>query len=463
VVTGSIQTIGSDLRLTMNLVSMESGTPRQLDSFVMDVRLIDIAMLQDHMVSKLAEMMKVDIPPGAAQAVTAGNTSFSEAFGSYVRGVGYLQRYGDLANVDLAIDAFKRATQEDPTYALAYAGLGEAYWWKYHLTKDKSWLAPAIDNCNRAAELNDGLAPVQVSLGIVHNGTGGYEEAVSHFQRAIDLDAGNVDAYRGLAAAYQNLGKFEEAEAAFRTAIATKSDFWAPHNVLGKFYLRRGRYDDAVREFQEVATLTPDNVWAYINLGATYYYMERWPEASDMFRKAIDIKPMSAAFSNLASIEYIQGDYAGSARTYLKALAIDNGKYSTWANLGNAYYWSPGERDKAAEAYRRARELAEQQRNVNPRDASVLAALASYDVMLGDKAAARTHIQQALAIAPSDLYIDYWAAHTYEQLGERDKALDWMGKAIDAGYAVAEIERDPFMEEIRKDSRYRQLVEKQKD
>jgi serine/threonine protein kinase/tetratricopeptide (TPR) repeat protein len=457
-ITGSVQPIQEGVRLTMNLVSVASKTPRQLSSSVTDVRMMDIAMLQDKTVREMVGMLDVQLAPGAQEALAAGNTDVSQAFADYVRARGYLQRHEDPSNIDLAIDNFTRAIKQDPSYALAYAGLGEAYWLKYDATKNKTWIDPAIENCNRAAALNDELAPVHVSLGIIDDGTGRYEEAVTHFQRAIELDPASVAGYRGLARAYADLGRLDEAEATYRKAIETKPDYWAAHNDLGLFLYGQGRYRDAVEEFREVARLTPDNVWAYLNLGAAFWYLERWEEASKMFRRAIDIKPSRAAYNNLASVEYILGHYAEAAKMYLEALAIDNGRYGTWANLANSYYWAAGERDKADGAYRRAREIAEGQLKVNPRDANVLVDLASYNVMLGDDQAARARLEEALAIDSDDLFVEYAAAHTYEQLGERDKALEWIGKALAKGYPVGEITRDPFMQKLKEDERFEQLL-----
>jgi Tfp pilus assembly protein PilF len=85
--------------------------------------------------------------------------------------------------------------------------------------------------------------------------------------------------------------------------------------------------------------------------------------------------------------------------------------------------------------------------------------IASYHVMLGDDGAARERLKQAVAIDSDDLFVIYGAAHAYEQLGERDKALQWMEKALDMGYPVGEITRDPFMQKLNEDERFLRLLE----
>ena len=65
-------------------------------------------------------------------------------------------------NVNKAITLFGKALVKDPNYALAYAGLGDAYATKYFLTKDPQWVAEATRNAGRAVQLNSQLIPVRV-------------------------------------------------------------------------------------------------------------------------------------------------------------------------------------------------------------------------------------------------------------------------------------------------------------
>jgi serine/threonine-protein kinase len=426
VVTGSVQQLGDGIRLTMNLVAVGEEAPRQLRSSVIDVRMVDVALLQDRTVAKTAEMLSVELAPQTKRALAAGGTDDSEAFRFYVLGRGYLQRYEQADNIDTAIHNFVKALLHDEDYALAYAALGEAYWRKYNKTLDTQWIEHAVTNCRRAAELNDLLGPVHTTLGMINRGTGEYEEAILEFDRALALEPTSAAAYRGLAGAYADLRRIEEAEATFRKAIDMKPDYWAGHHDLGNFYLRHGRYEDAAGAFAEVVRCTPDNIWGYNNLGAAYWYLERWPDAREMFRRSIEVEPNRSACSNLGIIEYINGDYAEAAKRFKQALELDEARYTTWANLGNAYYWMPEQRDEAYASYRRAAELAEAQREVNPRNAELLASLASYYAILEEDAKALILLEQAQAIAGDEIDVVYFSGHTYEQLGDRSKALKWI-------------------------------------
>lgn len=180
--------------------------------------------------------------------------------------------------------------------------------------------------------------------------------------------------------------------------------------------------------------------------------------ARRMFLRSLDAEPNHRAYTNLAALYYMGGGYAQSAAMCEQALKLNDSAYKTWSNLGNAYHWMPGKRDQAMQAYRRAAELAEKQRALTPRDPSLLSGLAGYYAVLGEKERARALIDESLAIAPKNPRVLYFAGHACEQLGQRDEAFTWIGKALDNGYSVSDAERDPFLHEMRKDERFAQMV-----
>jgi serine/threonine-protein kinase len=176
-ITGSAQQSANRIRLTINLV--DAITLRQLDARSIDTETHDITVLQDGVVLEVADMLEMKLPAPARRALAAGETREPDAYQFYMQGRGYLQRYEILENVETAIDLFKRALAQDPKYAQAYAGLGEACWRKFELTRDPQLAEQAKQNCKTALELNDTLASIAVTLGMIEAGTGQYEQAIA--------------------------------------------------------------------------------------------------------------------------------------------------------------------------------------------------------------------------------------------------------------------------------------------
>ena len=456
-VTGSVQRRGNTVRLALNLV--DAQTLRQVGSKVVDGHEADLSVLEDGVAGAMLDMLDVSIQPGDRQQLGAGGTKVARAFELYLQARGTLEGVqSGSGEPQQAVKLFTQAIALDPNFALGHAGLARAYLATYRINKDPRWVDQAVLSARRAAELDDQLAEVHITLGQIHRETGKYEDAVHEFQRALLIEPRNSDALTGLAPAFEALGRSAEAEATFTSAIALKQDYWAGYAYLGRFYYRHGRYEDAQKQFQKVISLAPGNFLGYSNLGAVYFALERKPEARDMFERAVAIKPNYNALSNLGSLYFAEKRFREAASMYERALAIDDREYTLWGNLGIAYHHLPGQQAKSRAAYSRAVELAEQQRTVNPRDVSLLIDLAGYYGMLGRRAQGLALLEQVVETAPTDTDSMAAIASSFEDLGERGRALEWFGKALRAGYPRAQIEGSPELRELRKDPRFAAML-----
>ena len=388
------------------------------------------------------------------------SSAHPDAYQYYVRGVGYLSEYQSADSLQAAVSLFRAALDRDPNFARAYAGAAEAYWRLFQESKDQAWIPKAIEAAHHAAQLDDNLAPVHTTLGLIYQGQGKYDDAVKEFQRALELDATSDAAYRGLASSYEAAGKNADAESAYRRAIDIRKDYWGGYSALGAFYVKTARYDDAATQFRRVIELAPENVRGYTNLGGIYVLQGKLPQAEETLQKSLSIEPNYRAYANLAKLFFDQGRYSESAGMFEKALQLNSNDARVWRNLGDAYYWTPGQREKAKAAYEHAGGLLDAQRKINPQDAQLMVELALCDSMLGKTAPALALLGQARRLAPSDPEIMFRSAEIHEQGGDHASALDWLDKAAQAGYSVADIRHDPTFQGIRDDPRYQQIVQK---
>ena len=459
-ITGSVQRLETGLRVTMNLV--DAATQRQLTSRLLDDPMTNLSVLQDEAVVQLASMLNVQLKPDAHRVLRAGNTTVPRAYELYLKGRGNLLRFDKAENLNAAIDFFGQALKVDPNYALAYAGLGEAYLQKYRATKDVQWVALARNNCSRAAALDDILAPVHITLGLLHNETGKYEEALAELQKALDLDPVNADAYRWRAKAFMALNRLAEAESTYKKAIETKPDYWAGYNALGGFYYRYGRYDDAIREFRKVVELTPKNATGYLNLGSTFFYLSRRKEAIAMFERALAIEPQYSLYANLGTLYYHEERYREAAQMYEKALQLEDSDFKVWGYLAAARTYTHDTAERIVEATRQAIARADEQRKLNPRDPDVISSLAGYYIRSGDRQQGRMLLREAVGLRPEEVLIQYEIGCLFELLNQRDSALVWIGASLKQGLSFEEVESNPELQSLRADSRFQKLVEAKK-
>ena len=143
---------------------------------------------------------------------------------------------------------------------------------------------------------------------------------------------------------------------------------------------------------------------------------------------------------------------------YEKALVIKGTDFRLWGNLGVAYHFSD-QATKAKEAYTQAVKLAEQQRNVNPRDARLLIDLAGYYGMLGERGRGLAMLEPVLKAPPTDADSMAAIGQSFEDLGERERALEWIGRALKAGFPVATLEEGPALRDLRSDARFKRLID----
>ena len=356
-------------------------------------------------------------------------------------------------NLDKAIDSLKKIVNEDPNFALGYAALGRAYFLQYRTTRDSSLVERARDASNRALALDKQLAPVHVTLGLLHNITGHSALAMQDVQQALQLDGRSAEAYAAQADVYRSQGRNKDAEAAIQKAIDLAPDDWRWPEQLGILYHETGRMPEAAAQYKKVTELTPDNAIALTNLGIAYYRQDRFSEARNALEKSIHIQPRFSSYRTLGSLLSVEGKYSEAAVMYQKAVDLNPSDYTTWGNLGSAYLRS-GDKDKARSAHERAIALAERSRTENRNEPLLLANLAGYYATVGRADRSLTLLRQAIALAPDNPDIVCKVGETYEVLGHRDEALRWIARALELGFSPEIVKRGPEFAALRSDPRF---------
>jgi eukaryotic-like serine/threonine-protein kinase len=458
VLEGSLHSSGNQVRVTYTLV--DAKTNRQLHAETVDADVSDAFAVEDRVVDGTLHMLGLDIRSNDRVVLAAHGTGEPSAYDQYLRGRGYLLDYHKPENIDSAISAFNRALTLDPKYAEAYAALGRAYWLDYqedHGGRDLIDKARAA--CDQAVASSPNLAEGHTCLGNVYRATGEYEKAVAQLQEATAHDPTSDDAFRGLADTYQKLNKPGEAEATFRKAISLRPQYWAGYNWLGFFYSQQGRYDDAAKMFKEVVSLAPDNFRGYSNLGGIYALQGRYQDAIAVLEKSVALRPTVEAFDNLGNAYFSMRKFDQAASTFEQGLKLDQTSWLSWGNLGDAYYWVPGKRPDAENAYRRAIELVNDKLQVNPKDSRALAFRATYLAMLDRKNDATASLQQALKISPKDPDVECRAALVYNHFGDEGQMLESLRKALAAGVTSAWVRDTPDFDHLRGDSKLQSLLQ----
>jgi eukaryotic-like serine/threonine-protein kinase len=456
VLEGSLHKSG--LQVRVNYILVDARTRRQIRTESLTLAAMDSFAAEDAVVNGAVHMLELEIQGPQRQALESHGTQVAGAYDYYLQGRGYLQNYDRVENLDSAIKVFERALALDPSYALAYAGLGDAYWKKYVSNKEPSWIEESRTACQQAIRLDAEMSSAHVCLGTLSAGTGNYQEAASEFERAAESEPTNDGAFRGLADAYEHLGKLEEAEKTYRRAIELRPHYWAGHNWLGVFYYRQARFREAAEMFNQVVALAPDSFRGYSNLGAAYVEQGRYADAITALQRSIAIRASDYGYTNLGNAYFFLRRYEEADRAYEQAVKLTERNSLLWWNLGDGYYWTPEKRSQSAEAYRQGIALAQEDLQINPNDSYSYGILAICHSMLGEKKQALNALQRGLRLSPSDPSLLFQAALVYNQFGQSDEAIDWLKKARAAGYSQSRIRDYPNFDALWANPRSQELL-----
>ncbi len=456
-VSVSLEQANDLVRASYNVTDAKSGRNLAGDSITAPIS--DLFTIEDKLTNGVATALQLPLRSEEKQALDAHSTNSSEAYQYYVQGRGYLQDPRKTGNLTSAEIVLKQALKIDPNYGQAEAALGQTYWLRYDMAgKQKQWIAQAERACEKGTELGNAGAEGHMCLGLIEDGTGQYEKAAEQFQQAVQLDPTNDAAYRGLAGAYQRLNQPDKAEETYKRAISLRPQYWRAYHALSVFYWSRAEYEKAVAMSTKATELDPDSYLAFNGLGAALLFDGKDEDAVTAFEKSIAIRPNLNAYNNLAIAQFHLHRFKDSVRNYKEALKVDDTDYQKWGNLGDSYYYS-GDTADAAEAYRRAIPMAEQQLKVNPRDPNILGDLASYHSMLGHREQALSYLDRSLQLGQGDKELLLNAAVVYNQLHETGPALEWLGKALAAGYSRSVVATGAPFDNLHDNPRYQALMQ----
>jgi serine/threonine-protein kinase len=446
VVKGSVERDGRDVRLNVNLI--DTKNLRQIGSADLEDQAGDLSTLQNEAVARLAQLMNISVTAGMLS--NTGGTVNPAAYEDYLTALGHMQRYDKPGNLELAITALNSSVRTDPRFALGYAQLGEAYRLKYRIDQNSRWLDEALANCQKAAELDNRMPAVYVTLGQIHEAGGKHDLALQEFQHALTLDPKNAAALTGLAHAYENSGRVADAEAAYQKAAALRPNEWDGFNNLANFFDRHGKYTEAIAQYQHALELTPDNAQVLLNMGGAFVDSgdpALISKAEAALQRSIALNPSYGAYANLGFLYNQQRRYPQATAMLEKAISFNDQDYLVWQGLVSSDEWLK-QPQKAEDARRHEIPLLEQAIQLKPQDGAAHGLLADLYAGEHQPEKALSHIQSAVALAPDDAQNLETIADAYVNLGDRRQALAYTQRALKHGATSDQLKVDPELQPI---------------
>ncbi len=319
---GRVQRSGDRIRITVQLVQTENGSPVWAESF--DEQFTNIFAVQTAISERVSRALALQLTREQRQQLVKDYTQNSEAFQEYIRGRYYWNKQS-LEEMKKAIAHFQRAIDIDPTYALAYAGIADCY---IVLSTPQIFLGAAWerDNFNKAKaaarkalELDDTLAEAHTSLGAALAREDD-EAAHREWDRAIELNPNYAITYSFYTVDLIGDGRLEEALEKIKRAREIDPLSVAFNTSHGMVFYRLRRYDEAIEQLRQAIEMNPNSMRAHWGLGLSY-------EQKGMYKEAISEFERCVSFSNggplaLAALSHVYAvsGQRGAAQKILRQL-----------------------------------------------------------------------------------------------------------------------------------------------
>ena len=315
VVEGTVLRSGDRVRITAELVQV--STDRHLWADTYESQMDDVLTLQNRVATAIVSEIRIKLTPQDKQSLAALRPVNPDAFEDYLKGRYYWGKRSEDA-LGKAIHYFQSATEKDPNYALAYAGLADCYGILGAAivgTVPTSEVAPKAElAAKKAVALDPALAETQTALATVQfNDDWNWKAAETGFQRAIQLNPSYATAHQRYSLYLIAMGRTEESLTEMNRARTLDPLSLSMNFSLGwRLYMAR-RYDEAIAQLLNTIEMDSTYLLAHIVLGQCYEQTGRYPEAISELRKAsalaLDSPPVLAA---LGHVYAVSGNRAGA-------------------------------------------------------------------------------------------------------------------------------------------------------
>ena len=432
VLEGSVRRAGDRVRIVAQLIDARSDQHLWAETYDRDLK--DIFAIQSEIAQKIAAALQAELSPAERRRIEAQPTENLTAYDFYLRGRDYYNRYRKEQN-EIAIELFKKAIRLDSTFALAYAGLGDAY-------------ALNVARYGLASEWGD--------------------SAIAAAEKGMSLDPDLAEAHKALGTAYLSRGWYRRAVRALESAIALNPNYGQAIHNLGLVRFRMGEPDEALRWYLKSIRVNP--VLAALTLGRmseAYIVLGAFSEAEEAIRKALALQPdLVSALTDAVTLSLTKAEHAQAEQQSQKIVPRYGDDVGAWIAAGDVPLFARSY-EQARHHYERAYALS--------RTASswgrYIPVLLGYTLWkTGERERAQRLFEEYRAFARNEMErgneswaLKYSLAAVHAIRGEKPEAYRWLQKAQSSGWTEYYFSRqDPLLENLQGDAEFQRILAQQK-
>jgi serine/threonine-protein kinase len=311
VLQGSVLRSRDHVRITAQLT--DAATDRNLWGQSYERNLRDVLTLQDEVAQDIVREVRIKLTAPEQKHLAGPRVVSPDAHEAYLKGRYYWNKRTPEA-LAKSLEYFQWAAQNDPGYALAYAGLADAY----SLGPDWGLPSKEANEKSKAAAL-----------------------------KALHIDDTLAEAHTSLAAAMWTEWDWSRAEKEFERAIELNPSYATAHHWFSIYFSTAGNHEAAIREGTRALELDPLSLIINASLGGLLFDARRYDQAIDQCRKTVDLDANFAIAHDCLGIAYVQkGKLRDAISELRRAVTLSDGSPLSLGELGYAYALS-GEKSEA--------------------------------------------------------------------------------------------------------------------
>jgi len=295
ILEGGVQRSGNMVRINMQLIEAATDEHLWAEIYDREVTAENLFAIQTEVSRAIAEALHAALTPEDHKRIDTMPTDSLEAYDAYWRGR-QLSDTRETARLEQAMEHYRRATELDPDFALAWVGLADTYYW---LSSYGSYAAADTfdvrqDAIDKALAINPELGEAYASLGILQRSRDLNAEAEGSFRKAIELSPNYATAYHW----YSFYLSFDPERRGEALEYGKKAVELNPHSSvigtnLAQVYDLMGDDELAVAVIDKVLDIDPGFAYAHLVRARSLSGLGRHADAIPSARRAVELDPGS--------------------------------------------------------------------------------------------------------------------------------------------------------------------------
>ncbi len=286
ILEGSVQKANDQVRVNVQLINALTDAHLWAETF--DRKLTDIFAVESEIAKTIADTLQAKLTGSEKTAMSKKPTANPEAYELYLKGRFFWNKRTS-ADLRKAVDYFNQAIAKDSNYALAYAGLADAFamYPDYGVEAPADAYPRAKSVAMKALELDNTLGQPHAALGLVYaNFEHDFAKSIGEFERAAQLDPNYATAHQWINTGLEPTGQFDRSIAETKHAIELDPLSLIINADLAYSYFNARRFDDALAQSQKTLEIDPSFHVARGYLGLALQFKGQLAEAIPEFRTA---------------------------------------------------------------------------------------------------------------------------------------------------------------------------------